>query len=270
MPDPVKLEKAEIRELDDSGNQTSSREHWIKVQFNPETLKMSYANAIIPPANPPTSPPPPGDQRGNSSIQYVGKGTTKLSVQLWYDVTALSSSGGAGDEPVDDVQQMTQKVIYYITPIPDRTAPNQFKPPSIRFVWGSFQFDGIMESLEQSLEYFDPSGKPLRASIAINLTRQEIASTFHPRGRGGQAAGASGAATPGTKAMTPAKNGDTLQGLAGSLGQRDNWQAIAEANGIENPRQLAPGQLIDMSARISASAPQVNTSANPGGPIRLP
>ncbi len=291
MPEPTKLEKAELHELDDKGNPTQSKEHWVKVQFNPETLKISFSNAVVPPANPPANPPPAGDQSGNSSIQYVGRGTTKLTVQLWYDVTALASSGGAGAEQggslgasiggslglgggsfsagvggsggagggggaspageagVDDVQSMTDKVLYFIKPIQDKTDKTKYKPPSISFVWGSFKFDGIMESLEQSLEYFDPNGKPLRASLTMSLTRQDIVSTYNPKAN--NQAGTSGASTPGTNTLTPAKAGDSLQSLASSLGQRDNWQSIAAANGIENPRQLAPGQLIDMSARVS-------------------
>jgi hypothetical protein len=258
MPDATKLEKAELQELDEDGQPTGDKSHWVKVQFNPETLKVSYSNAVVPPANPPTNAPPSGDQRGNAAIQFVGKGTTKLSVQLWYDVTALDASSGSGTSgmgggagggaAVDDVQQITQKVVYFITPLQDPADATKYKPPSVSFVWGTFKFDGIMESLEQSLEYFDPDGKPLRASMSINLTRQEIVSTYKAR-----KAGSSGASTPGTKAMTPAKSGDTLQGLASGMGQGDNWQAIAEANDIENPRQLSPGQLIDMSASAGSS-----------------
>ena len=39
--------------------------------------------------------------------------------------------------------------------------------------------------------------------------------------------------------------------MADKQGQGDDWQSIASANGIENPRMLAPGQLIDMSAGVS-------------------
>jgi hypothetical protein len=263
MPNTSKLEKAELQELDKNGQPTGDKSHWVKVQFNPETLKVSYSNAVVPPATPSKDSPKAGDQRGNPAIQFVGKGTTKLSVQLWFDVTALDASGSGtsgvgggagGGAPVDDVQQITQKVVYFITPIQDRTDPTKYNPPSVSFVWGTFKFDGIMESLEQSLEYFDPNGKPLRASISINLARQDIVSTYKA-GKGGQG-GSSGASTPGTKAMTPAKSGDTLQGLASGMGQGDNWQAIAEANSIENPRQLSPGQLIDMSARAGTGLKQ--------------
>jgi nucleoid-associated protein YgaU len=38
-----------------------------------------------------------------------------------------------------------------------------------------------------------------------------------------------------------------LQGLTNNLGSSASWQSIAAANNIENPRLLAPGQLIDLN-----------------------
>ena len=38
--------------------------------------------------------------------------------------------------------------------------------------------------------------------------------------------------------------------MAASRGLGDNWQAIAAANGIENPRLLTPGQLINMNVSL--------------------
>jgi hypothetical protein len=37
-----------------------------------------------------------------------------------------------------------------------------------------------------------------------------------------------------------------VQQLADDAGR--DWQAVAAANGVENPRSLAPGQLLDMGA----------------------
>jgi hypothetical protein len=42
-----------------------------------------------------------------------------------------------------------------------------------------------------------------------------------------------------------------VQGLAAQVGLGDNWQAIATANGIENPRRLAPGQLLNLDITAS-------------------
>ena len=88
-----------------------------------------------------------------------------------------------------------------------------------------------------------------RASVTMSLSQQKI-EEFVFRPTGGQAgAGAPGAAPPGTTPLTPAPAGSTVQGLAASQGQGGNWQSIAQANGIENPRQLQPGQLLDLNIK---------------------
>jgi hypothetical protein len=44
-----------------------------------------------------------------------------------------------------------------------------------------------------------------------------------------------------------------VQGLADGQGKGNDWQSIAAANGIENPRMLQPGQLLDMNATVGVS-----------------
>ena len=169
----------------------------------------------------------------------MGTGTTKLALQLWFDITGEQPNGGE----IDDVRKLTQKVAFFITPKKDAKDPKQFVPPAVRFLWGSFQFDGIMESLEESLEFFSSEGKPLRASLSFTLTQQKITkfafrNTAPPGG---------GSDPIGTRPLTAAAAGSTVQGLAASQGKTASWQGIAAANGVENPRSLAPGQLLDMN-----------------------
>jgi hypothetical protein len=242
MPQPVQVAKAELRELLPDG--TESQDHRVQVQFNPESLKVSFANQVVQPES--GSRPRARDQRGTTATQFVGKGSTKLAVQLWFDVTGVLPADKASQT---DVRQLTKDVAYFITP---KAAPNdrdKFIPPGVRFLWGTFQFDGIMESLEESLEYFSPEGKPLRASISLNLVQQEIQFAFATPPN----AQSPNTAQPpvGTQPLTPAPQAGTLQGMAAQQGQGDNWQAIAQANGIENPRRLAPGQLIDFNVKPS-------------------
>src|SRR5262245_14184916 len=106
MSDQVTITKAELRELTASGQSSDNR---VAVQFNPETLKMTFANQVVPP-----NPTGTGtDQRGTSSTQFVGKGTTKLSVQLWFDVTSAPYDA---EGSTSDVRELTKKVAYFITP----------------------------------------------------------------------------------------------------------------------------------------------------------
>jgi hypothetical protein len=237
-PDSQKLEKAELRELDAEFKNEINTDKKCQVQFNPETLKVSFANQVATPSG-------AGDQKGTPARQFVGAGTTKLSLQLWFDVSAPMPPQQKKEQ---DVRKLTAKVAYFITPKPEG---DKFVPPAVRFIWGSFQFDGIMESMEESLEFFSSDGRPLRASVTINLTQQKITEfTFRPT------AGPGATPSPGTRPLTPAPQGKSVQSRADSQGKGDNWQDIASANGIENPRLLQPGQLLDLNASVSIS-PQI-------------
>jgi hypothetical protein len=234
MPDSQNLEKAELRELDANFKNEINQDKKCQVQFNPDSLKVSFANQVATPSG-------AGDQRGTPARQFVGAGTTKLSLQLWFDVTAPMPPG---QEEEDDVRKLTAKVAYFITP---KQEGEKFVPPAIRFIWGSFQFDGIMESLEESLEFFSSDGRPLRASMTMSLTQQKITDfTFRPTSPGASE-------TPGTRPLTEAPAGSSVQKIADSQGKGNNWQDIAAANGIENPRMLQPGQLLDMNASAGVS-----------------
>lgn len=238
MSNPVRLEKAELRQLDADLRNEVKRENWTKLQFNPESLKVSFANQIQTPAG-------AGDQSGTPSRQFVGAGTTKLSLTVFFDASAPVPEG---ESPVDDVRKLTQKVAYFITP---QAEGKQFIPPAVRLVWGSFQFDGIMDGLDENLEFFSPEGKPLRASMTLSLSQQRITTfSFRDTGGAGLPGLGGGASAPGTRPLAEATAGATVQGLAASAGLGGNWQAIASANGIENPRRLPPGQFLDLNLSI--------------------
>lgn len=207
-----------------------------EVQFNPESLKVSFANQISKPEGAPA-------KKGKPPTQFVGQGTTKLSLQLWFDVTALIPPG---QKEETDVRNLTKKVAYFITPKPGESAEKKI-PPIVRFSWGSFQFDGIMESMEESLEFFSSDGRPLRASVTIGLTQQEITEVIP------KPLTPPGVQMPPTRPLTQAPAGSSVQSIADSQGKGNNWQDIAAANNIENPRMLQPGQLLDMDASAGAS-----------------
>jgi hypothetical protein len=231
------LAKAELRQLDTDFDQEIEPDTWAKVQFNPESLKVSFANQVATPSG-------SGDQNGSPARLFVGAGTTKLSVTLWFDVTGEQQGGAAA--AVDDVRKLTQKVAFFITPQKDKKDPKKFVPPAVRFLWGSFQFDGIMESMEESLEFFSADGRPLRASVSLALTQQKI-TKFVFRATTPPGGGGAGGDPTGTRPLTPAPSGSTVQGLAAQQGKGDDWQRIAAANNVENPRRLPPGQLLDMN-----------------------
>jgi hypothetical protein len=224
------LEKAKLTELNRQLTDNKPGGVQVEVQFNPESLKLSFANQIVEPKG--------GDQSaGNAGRQFVGAGTTKLALQLWFDVSALQ------ENPVDDVRRLTQKVAYFMKPQSVGGDPKKLAPPGVRFQWGTFLFDGMVEGLEETLEFFSPEGKPLRANLNLTLSQRKILEvTFGDT-----------PALPGHTPLNAAKQDESLQGMAAKNGI-DDWQAIAAANGIEDPLRMPAGQLVDLNAGVSGGA----------------
>lgn len=242
------IAKAELQEVDTKFDKQINKEKATKVQFNPDSLKVAFANQIVQPQG-------GGDQQGAQAGQFVGAGSTKLTAMLWFDVTQEL----VGLPEVDDVRRLTERVAYFITPIgKPKNKPTKWIPPAVRFLWGTFQFDGIMEGMEETLELFSAEGRPLRASVAITLTQQKITTfAFNPEEI---KAPPSFERAAGTTPLSEAPEDSNLPSLTAAqpggsgAGGRD-WQSIASANGIENPRLLEPGQFID----FQATRPQILT-----------
>lgn len=235
MPQPQQLLHAELREITWDDNQEAQETgRVVPVQFNPETLSVAFSNKSA-----------GGDQRGGSAIQFVGQGETKLNFEIYFDVTAPDPN----DAKETDVRKLTEKVIKFIQPEPSGEE-DKFVPPGVRFIWGTFLFDGIVDSIDESLEFFSPEGKPLRAKIAINISKQEIQFQF-----GQQASpGLGGDPAPGTQPLSTAGDGDSMQGMLGKDGKQDQWQAVANANNIDNPRNLSAGTTFNARAGLGVGA----------------
>ena len=137
--------KAQLRELDASFEREINRPRWVTVPINPHELRTSFSHELGP--------------------------TTRLVLRLTFDVDAPAPRGRRAP---DDVRRLTERVAYFATPRAVRGgAPAR---PAVRLAWGTFQFDGHVEALEETLEAFSPDGRPLRATLALSLVRAQIAS----------------------------------------------------------------------------------------------
>jgi hypothetical protein len=98
-----------------------------------------------------------------------------------------------------------------------------------------------MDSMDETLDLFSTDGLPLRASVNISVSRQEI--IFDPKKT------ATLAGAPGVQPFDVMNAGEPLQKRAGP-----DWRNAALANGIENPRLMSPGALVNLSAGVSVGA----------------
>ena len=149
--------KAQLRELDASFEREINKARWVTVQINPHELRTSFSHELGP--------------------------MTRLDLRLTFDVDAPAPRGRRAP---DDVRRLTERVAYFATPRAVRggTAVR----PAVRLAWGTFQFDGHVEALEETLDAFSPDGRPLRATLALSLARAQIApyAFAAPAGAGGR------------------------------------------------------------------------------------
>ena len=227
MPQPPKVAKAVLQEIFWRANgSTKNGKRKLAVQFNPESLKISFSNSIA-----------GGDQAGGSAIQYSGKGTTKLTFELWFDVTSPDLDRSHKD--VTDVRRITAQVAQFMKAKKVGSGSNaKYYPPGIRMLWGSFLFEGVMESINETLEYFSEDGIPLRASVSLSLTKQDVDVNFGK-------SDADVSKSPGGEKTDTAKSGEPLQKTEGKKGNPHDWPKRAQKNNIENPRHMEPGTAIN-------------------------
>lgn len=263
--------KAQLWEIDANDKKVGDKPR-VTVQFNPETLRITHARQFLPSASASLEGTAPATsvQTEQRPPQHTGPGSTRLTVQLWFDVTSLMS---LEDQNVSDVRELTEKVAYFMTEIkPAANGGPALAAPRVEFHWGSVIFRGEMDSLDENLELFSTEGVPLRASMNLGISKGKIGER-DAAGAGGPSAGlnlsagigigASASLGVGTQPLAQAEAGVSLQAMASAnFGADADWQSIATANGIENPRLLQPGQLINMNARASAPVASASASAS--------
>lgn len=172
-------------------------------------------------------------------LQFVRGQNEKLTLDLFFDTTA----GRSGEElqasleaAAVDVRTLTEPFYQLV-----KIQPETHAPPRILFSWGENQsFKAIVESVQQKFELFSSEGIPLRATLSLSMreyrTLEEQVSELKPL------------SADKTKSRT-VKPGDTLSRLAAEeYGDPREWRAIADENGLTNPRQLKPGMVLRIPA----------------------
>lgn len=164
-------------------------------------------------------------------MDFTGGGARSMTVELMFDVF---------EEPTGDVRVHTDK-LFKMTMIDKSKANTKTKkgrPPFILFEWGdNWQFKAAITSLSIRFTLFRQNGVPVRA--LANMTLMEAVDENDK---------------PGTNPTSFAEGGakrrmvrprDTLAGIANDeYGNPSYWRLIAEANRIDDPLSIEPGQIL--------------------------
>ena len=118
--------------------------------------------------------------------------------------------------------------------------PDKHVPPLLTLQWASLQFTGHLVSCKQEFVRFGEQGIPLRAwmdCVFQEFIAPKKATLPRPL------------ESPDTTKYRTVYQGDALWALsAKEYGQPEQWRAIADANGLANPRLLRSGQRLVLPA----------------------
>lgn len=180
------LAKASLVAIDGAATaQPLNGEQPVEVQFNPASMHVTLAKAAE-----------GRRSTAGQSEQAIGAGNATLTLDLHFDTADEGTT-----ELAEDVRKKTAKVARFMLPTEGSSDP----PPRVRFQWGTFVMDGLMQSYTEDLDFFSSQGVPLRAKVAISIKGQNPA--FMAKTAGPGAATGAGALPPTGSAAAPGAPG---------------------------------------------------------------
>ncbi len=230
LPDSPTVASATFKVLDGAGAGGKP----FKVQFNPASLEYTISNEF-------------DDRNGNNGArQFVKKSSAKLTMTLVFDTTDVGTS----------VRDVTANIANLLQPTKDGAKK---AAPKIQFGWGTYSFNGVAEQFKETIDFFSADGVPLRSSIALTLSSQEV--EFQSNKSPSPAVDRSAQPDP-----VSAPAGASPADVSNALGDPRAARAIADANGASSLRfggnaAFGVGGDVTLSA---AAAFSVGASANVG------
>jgi nucleoid-associated protein YgaU len=203
----------------------------LKALFNPSQL--SFSKSVSWERVDAASTPKEGTY---GSVQFKSSEPETLSVNLFFDTYA----DGAGSGPASLVPSTgPRSVLPYLDEVAAlaRLDRELHRPPMCELRWGKvLLFTGVLTSMSRQLLLFLEDGTPVRATMDCSF--------LECQGGGGATNELHSADVTKKYTVLP---GDTLLRIAAELyNDQSLWRLIAEANGIDNPRLLAPGQVLSI------------------------
>jgi hypothetical protein len=217
----------------------------LTVHFNPASLVYSVENS-----NPPQAGQP-------KKAQYVAQFSGKLTMDLQFDTTDTGA----------DVRTVTNQVAAFMQASVNATAaaasaappsgsnnsgaPPPKAPPVLMFQWGTYQFQGIMDSFKETIDFFSADGIALRALVSIQLSRQD--NVFD------EGANLSGPSNAGS--LVPSSSGDSALSMATRGGDPSAQRQLGTDNGLDSLRFTA-GASMQVSAGVQLNPPAAFVTAS--------
>ena len=225
--------------------------------FNPESLSLKYENLY---GKNITSI----DQFNSASykLNYVCSNYGDLSLKLILDGTGVDAMGlskgyamfkpgmysmlGELSKPADDKLTLLGQVKHFID-ITHTVNASSHEPNDLLVAWGTFSFWCRLVSLDIKYTNFNRDGSPLRAELDIKLISNQTYNYQMMKER---------KSSPDLTHTRIVKAGDTLPLLTREIyGSPHYYLWVAEQNGLDDIRNLMPGQRLVFPPLAPASGP---------------
>jgi hypothetical protein len=234
------LKKATLFELNPDG--TLKDPNGTEVQFNPATMRLQISNATE-----------GGESRGRQVRQHLGKSSTTLTLDLIFD----TADEGTTSAP-RSVRDRTAIIEKYV--LPASTGEAQEAPPQLRFQWGPFILNGVVDSINIDIDHFAGDGTPLRAKVGLSLKEQDSKYLFPattnpqtPPEPGQPPAGQPGSGPGASTQSAAAIGGESAADFAARMGlDPSSWRGLDI--GASASLSLDAGLEVGFSADLSVSA----------------
>ena len=203
----------------------------VDVLFNPSEYQLTdganYAEKKVPGLDGPV-------------LQYISGEATELTLSLFLDTYVPNKpsgllSFGSGPGASTDVSVITKQIA-------DATSidGSLHRPPKVTFKWGSLNFNGVVTKFNHTYTMFTESGMPVRAKV--NLTFKSLISPKDTHRE-------SPFESPDRSKYRTIREGIGLWDIANmEYGDPDMWKVVAMENGILNPLDVRPGQVVKLPA----------------------
>jgi hypothetical protein len=208
--------EAELRIIDPATSKAT-----IHLKFNPAEYKLSKENTFAEIPIPGLESPP---------LQFVRGGAQVLTMDLLVDTS-------------DSLKNVKTEYVDKITPALARD-DKLHAPPIVDFVWAQKVFRGVMVSLDVTYVLFHSDGRPLRAKLAVKLKEYRPVDIQLKESR---------TKSPDVEKRYVVRIGETLSSISAAV-FRDPalWRELATANGITDPRRVAPGTVLVVPRLVEA------------------
>jgi len=192
----------------------------IGVLFNPTEYSFERTNSY-------KATPVPG--LGSPLLQFVNGEADQLSMELFLD--DYTDPNG----PTSLLQQEKDPLIKRLGDLSKLLEIDRdlHAPPPVRFNWGPMEFVAVIEKLGRKVTMFHPDGTPARATLSVTFKEYRTLRTQLEDPRRESADRSKRRVVVGPEALWFI--------AAREYDDANEWVRIAEANDLDNPREIAPG-----------------------------